>query len=59
MGGQNTHSVFRKLNKNCYGHDGIDYPGRWRYINLQKAFLGIDGQNRSRFSAKENKIRAK
>ena len=22
----NTHSVFKKLNKDCYGADGIDYP---------------------------------
>ena len=22
----NTHSVFKKLNKNCYGPNGIDYP---------------------------------
>lgn len=22
----NTHSVFKKLNKDCYGPDGIDYP---------------------------------
>ena len=52
----NTHSVFKKINKNCYGADGIDYPrvhiswGSVTGISITSAEVDQEGMVRVTFN---------
>lgn len=52
----NTHSVFKSLNKNCYGPDGIDYPhvsishGNVPKVSIESAEVNAKGVVEVRFT---------
>jgi hypothetical protein len=56
----NTHSVFKKLNKNCYGPNGIDYPrvkiseGSVSRANITYAKIDAEGNISVLFDGRAN-----